>query len=125
MRTSTPTDDLPKDISKELGNIDKRSIELLMTHLDRASPGAHAQHMMLVDVMETHARMHRHRYFTLRFYRELVEKEGISGADQRFLTADLNRAGEFYSDNVHGDFYQQQRELFTKVNNLEPGDDGK
>ncbi|KAI9511763.1 hypothetical protein F5148DRAFT_229446 [Russula earlei] len=98
------------EISRGLGNFDRRTLELLLTKLDTVPPPTHLSDLRIVQLMETHGRERRWRYFTFAAYREIVANEKLDDRDGPYPSADLSNVGNF-APFVVEDFYSDITEL--------------
>lgn len=121
---------LRQEISRQLGNFDRRTLELLLTRLDKVSPPSHLSDLRIVQLMETHGRERRWRYFTLASYREIVDNEKLDDQDGPYSSVDFSNLGNFASF-VAEDFYSNATELnrftdyaLTRAGKVEDGEDG-
>ncbi|KAI0274891.1 hypothetical protein BC834DRAFT_850125 [Gloeopeniophorella convolvens] len=94
------------EISEALGNFDKRTLELLLTKLEKVPPPSHLAHLRVAQLMETHGRERRWRYFTVASYRAIIANEKLDDHDSPYSSVDFSNVGgftplaaeEFYSD---------------------------
>ena len=121
---------LRQEISRQLGNFDRRTLELLLTRLDKVSPPSHLSDLRIVQLMETHGRERRWRYFTLASYREIVDNEKLDDQDGPYSSVDFSNLGNF-APFVAEDFYSNVTELnrftdytLTRAGKVEDGEDG-
>lgn len=84
-----------QEICTALGNFDKRTIELLLTRAVKAPPPSHLRDLGTVDVMETHGRERRHRYFTNATYRAVLTSENLQDGSAPHNEMDSSHIGEF------------------------------
>jgi len=119
-----------QDLSRQLGNFDRRTLELLLTRLDKVSPPSHLSDLRIVQLMETHGRERRWRYFTFASYREIIANEKLDDQDGPYSSVDFSNVGNF-APFVAEDFYSDVAELnhftdyaFTKAGKVEDGEDG-
>ncbi|TFK57634.1 hypothetical protein OE88DRAFT_1620407 [Heliocybe sulcata] len=109
------------DLSENLGQFDKRTIELLMTRLEKHPPPAHLSDLGVADVMETYGRERRHRYYTVAAYNALLAQEKLHDSQDRY-SRDFSSVGDFlhvdgssfYEDEAaliwHQDYSKEQRQ---------------
>jgi hypothetical protein len=98
-------------ISNALCNLDKRSIELLLSRAEKNPAPSHLRDLAVVGVMESHGRERRNRYFTLASYRELINQENIDHPGNAHANIDLSDVGGF----THFDldvFYEEKQAMF-------------
>ncbi|KDQ54862.1 hypothetical protein JAAARDRAFT_352005 [Jaapia argillacea MUCL 33604] len=108
------------ELSDALGHLDKRTIELLMTRLDKYPPPAHLSDLGIAELMETHGRERRHRYYTVTSYRTLVVQESLHDSTSRYAEADFSSVGEFLPmDQNH--FYEDPNSLVQYQDNFKAG----
>jgi oxalate---CoA ligase len=114
-----------QEISKALGNFDRRTLELLLSKLDKAPPPSHLSDLRIVQLMETHGRERRWRYFTFASYRDIIANEKLDDQDGPYASVDFSNVGNF-APFVAGDFYADIAELsritdyaFTKSGKVE------
>ncbi|KZT22146.1 hypothetical protein NEOLEDRAFT_1138493 [Neolentinus lepideus HHB14362 ss-1] len=85
------------ELSENLGQFDKRTIELLMTRLEKYPPPPHLSDLGVAEMMETHGRERRHRYYTVAAYRELVAQENLHDSESQYAKVDFSSVGDFLS----------------------------
>jgi len=119
-----------QDLSRQLGNFDRRTLELLLTRLDKVSPPSHLSDLRIVQLMETHGRERRWRYFTFASYREIIANEKLDDQDGPYSSVDFSNVGNF-APFVAEDFYSDVAELnhftdyaFTRAGKVEDGEGG-
>ncbi|KAI0304649.1 hypothetical protein BC826DRAFT_977421 [Russula brevipes] len=95
------------EISRELGNFDRRTLELLLTKLEKVPPPTHLNDLRIVQLMETHGRERRWRYFTFSSYRQIIAKEKLDDKDSPYSSVDLSSVGDF-APCAAEDFYSDQ-----------------
>jgi hypothetical protein len=78
-----------------LRNFDKRTIELLLARSERNVPPSHLLDLCIVGIMETSGRERRHRYYTLRHYRQFINEESLDNESSPCKDVDLNDVGGF------------------------------
>ncbi|KAG6333065.1 hypothetical protein ID866_6027 [Astraeus odoratus] len=103
-----------QEICSALGNFDKRTIELLLTRAAKNPLPSHLRDLATIDVMETHGRERRHRYFTLAAYKMAMTAENLQGADAAHGEVDLSRVGEFAEFDAKV-FYTNSANLFDHL----------
>ena len=78
--------------------------------MEHHPPPPHLADMTIVQVLETHGRERRYRYFTLSGYVELITREGFEEPTGCYTSKDLAHTGGFLD--VHkADFYETRNEL--------------
>ncbi|KAH9081835.1 hypothetical protein EDB83DRAFT_2310160 [Lactarius deliciosus] len=115
------------EISGALGNFDRRTLELLLTKLEKVPPPTHLSDLGIAQLMETHGRERRWRYFTVASYRTIIANEKLDDQDGPYSSTDFSNVGNF-APLVAEDFYGDTTELnrfmdyaFNRV--AKPGDD--
>lgn len=99
-----------QELSDRLGSYDKKTLELLISRMERQAPPPHLADLSVVQLSETHGRERRHRFFTLEGYSNLVAREGLEQPSTRYTVEDLARAGYFMLERKM-DFYETQDDL--------------
>jgi hypothetical protein len=99
-----------QEISAELGNFDRRTLELLLTKMDKVPPPTHLSDLRIVQLMETHGRERRWRYFTFASYREIIANEKLDDQDGPYSSVDFSNVGNF-APFVAEDFYSDVAEF--------------
>lgn len=99
-----------QEISAELGNFDRRTLELLLTKMDKVPPPTHLSDLRIVQLMETHGRERRWRYFTFASYREIIANEKLDDQDGPYTSVDFSNVGNF-APFLAEDFYSDVAEL--------------
>jgi len=99
-----------QEISRELGNFDRRTLELLLTKLDKVPPPTHLSDLRIVQLKETHGRERRWRYFTFAYYRKIIANEKLDDQDGPYPSVDFSNVGNF-APFVTEDFYNDVDEL--------------
>lgn len=84
-----------QELSDTLGRFDKRTIELLMTRLEKYPPPAHIADLGVAELMETHGRERRHRYYTVAAYHALVARENLHDSTSRYTNFEFSSVGDF------------------------------
>ncbi|KAH9050483.1 hypothetical protein EDB84DRAFT_1449184 [Lactarius hengduanensis] len=98
------------EISGALGNFDRRTLELLLTKLEKVPPPTHLSDLGIAQLMETHGRERRWRYFTVASYRTIIANEKLDDQDGPYSSADFSNVGNF-APLVAEDFYGDTTEL--------------
>ncbi|EJD04259.1 uncharacterized protein FOMMEDRAFT_106841 [Fomitiporia mediterranea MF3/22] len=98
------------DLCDQLGSFDKRTLELLVSRMERQAPPPHLADLSIVQVLETHGRERRYRVFVLSAYSELVTREGFETPSTPYSLEDLSKAGGFLETN-ESDFYETRDDL--------------
>ncbi|KAF8506874.1 hypothetical protein F5888DRAFT_45373 [Russula emetica] len=98
------------EISAELGNFDRRTLELLLSKMDKVPPPTHLSDLRIIPLMETHGRERRWRYFTFASYREIIANEKLDDQDGPYSSVDFSNVGNF-APFVAEDFYGDVVEL--------------
>lgn len=78
--------------------------------MDKVTPPSHLSDLKLVQLMETHGRERRWRYFTFASYREIIANENLDDQDGPYSSVDLSNIGNF-APFVAEDFYSDVAEL--------------
>ncbi|KAI0308044.1 hypothetical protein B0F90DRAFT_1664967 [Multifurca ochricompacta] len=94
------------EISGALANFDRRTVELLLTKLEKVPPPSHLGDLRIVQLMETHGRERRWRYFTVASYREIIANEKLDDQDGPYSSVDFSGVGDFApfsADDFYGD----------------------
>jgi hypothetical protein len=99
-----------QEISSGLGNFDRRTLELLLTKMDKVPPPTHLSDLRIVQLMETHGRERRWRYFTFASYRKIIANEKLDDKDGPYSLVDFSNVGNF-APFVADDFYSDVVEL--------------
>ncbi|TDL28869.1 hypothetical protein BD410DRAFT_738661 [Rickenella mellea] len=84
------------ELSTRVGDFDRRTLELLLTRLEKYPPPPHLADLGIAQVMETHGRERRHRYFTISGYKALVEQERLDDPNDHYAHRDLSASGGFF-----------------------------
>ncbi|KAG8848244.1 hypothetical protein FRB91_010998, partial [Serendipita sp. 411] len=82
-----------KDLSASLGLFDGRTVEKVLTRLSSRVPPRHLVHLHPVVVMESIGKMRRQRYYTLKHYQAMLQKQNIP--DDRYSWACMDDVGNF------------------------------
>ena len=93
-----------------MGNFDRRTLELLLTKLEKVPPPTHLSDLGIAQLMETHGRERRWRYFTVASYRAIIANEKLDDQDGPYSSVDFSNVGNF-APLVAEDFYEDTTEL--------------
>ncbi|KAI0786110.1 hypothetical protein C8Q75DRAFT_304194 [Abortiporus biennis] len=96
------------ELTASLCNFDKRIVELLLSRLEKYSPPPHLADLGITQLTETHGRERRFRYFTLKNYRVVAEKEKFDAS--HYSEIDISQAGGFLPLDPSS-FYETQEDL--------------
>ena len=72
--------------------------------MDKVPPPTHLTDLRIVQLMETHGRERRWRYFTFASYREIIANEKLDDQDGPYSCVDFSNVGNF-APFVAEDFY--------------------
>ncbi|KZV74696.1 hypothetical protein PENSPDRAFT_741986 [Peniophora sp. CONT] len=113
------------DIVAALGNFDRRTLELILSRADRTAPPSHLADLRVAQMLETHGKERRYRFYTLAHYASIVEREGLDDSTGPYANAStvLEGAGGFAAFRRE-DFYENDRELRAYVDEF-TGEDAK
>ncbi|KAH9178894.1 hypothetical protein EDB89DRAFT_2111752 [Lactarius sanguifluus] len=115
------------EISGALGNFDRRTLELLLTKLEKVPPPTHLSDLGIAQLMETHGRERRWRYFTVASYRTIITNEKLDDQDGPYSSADFSNVGNFaplVAEDFYGDTIELNRFMDYAFNRVaKPGDD--
>jgi hypothetical protein len=78
--------------------------------MDKAPPPTHLSDLRIVQLMETHGRERRWRYFTFASYREIIANEKLDDQDGPYSLVDFSNVGNF-APYVAEDFYSDVAEF--------------
>lgn len=78
--------------------------------MDKAPPPTHLSDLRIVQLMETHGRERRWRYFTFASYREIIANEKLDDQDGPYSLVDFSNVGNF-APFVAEDFYSDVAEF--------------
>ncbi|KAA1468493.1 hypothetical protein DENSPDRAFT_833797 [Dentipellis sp. KUC8613] len=102
------------EICSAIGNFDKRTVELLLTRLEKYPPPSHLSDLGVAQLMETHGRERRYRYYTIASYRAIVSRENLDDSGSRYASADFSNVGGFAPIDAD-EFYESESELMACV----------
>ncbi|KAJ7225932.1 hypothetical protein GGX14DRAFT_548620 [Mycena pura] len=110
------------ELATALCQFDKRTIELLLTRVEKFPPPPHLSDLGIAGLMETNGRERRNRYYTIGSYRALVAQENLDQSSAGYSDVDLGQVGDFYpfgpeafySDNA-ALIKHQDREMKMKI----------
>ncbi|VDB93398.1 unnamed protein product [Peniophora sp. CBMAI 1063] len=113
------------DIVSALGNFDRRTLELILSRADRTSPPSHLADLRVSQMLETHGKERRYRFYTLRHYAAVVAREGLDDSRGPYAgaTEELEGAGGFMECRGE-EFYEGEEELRGFVDEF-TGEDAK
>jgi hypothetical protein len=100
-----------QEISRQLCDFDRRTIELLLQRLEKSPPPAHLLDLGVTVVIETHGRERRNRYFSYQSYKTLLERENFGEADALYSSIDLSQCGGFLPISSE-QFYKSEDQLY-------------
>ncbi|THH21010.1 hypothetical protein EW146_g465 [Bondarzewia mesenterica] len=83
------------EISTTLGNFDKRTIELLLTRLEANPPLSHISDLGIAQLMESHARERRFRYYTVLNCQQVIARDKLDSTRIKYSSVDCSGAGGF------------------------------
>ncbi|KAL5534526.1 hypothetical protein ACEPAG_989 [Sanghuangporus baumii] len=112
LRESSSTGATLNELSDRLGSYDKKTLELLISRMERQPPPPHLADLSVVQLSETHGRERRHRFFTFEGYAKLVAREGLEQPQTWYSAEDLVKAGDFMQDR-EDEFYESHDDLQT------------
>ncbi|EPQ61082.1 hypothetical protein GLOTRDRAFT_113540 [Gloeophyllum trabeum ATCC 11539] len=112
------------ELSDTLGRFDKRTIELLMTRLEKYPPPAHIADLGVAELMETHGRERRHRYYTVAAYHALVARENLHDSTSRYTNFEFSSVGDFLPVDLSL-FYENEAALLWHQDNTIDQKQGK
>ncbi|KAL5495552.1 hypothetical protein ACEPAI_1015 [Sanghuangporus weigelae] len=112
LQESSSTGATLNELSDRLGSYDKKTLELLISRMERQPPPPHLADLSVVQLSETHGRERRHRFFIFEGYAKLVAREGLEQPSTRYSAEDLVKAGNFMQD-LEDDFYETHDDLQT------------
>ena len=78
--------------------------------MDKVPPPTHLSDLRIVQLMETHGRERRWRYFTFASYREIITNEKLDDQDGPYSLVDFSNVGNF-APFVAEDFYSEVAEI--------------
>ena len=78
--------------------------------MDKVPPPTHLSDLRIVQLMETHGRERRWRYFTFASYREIIANEKLDDQDGPYSLVDFSNVGNF-APFVAEDFYSEVAEI--------------
>ena len=85
-----------------------------MTRMEKNPPPLHLADLSIVQVLETHGRERRYRFFSVTAYNDLLQKEGLDGIRVSFSNEELAEAGAF-SQLKGADFYSEGKESLVHL----------
>ncbi|KAJ7593112.1 hypothetical protein C8J56DRAFT_1013301 [Mycena floridula] len=101
------------ELSRALGDFDRRTLELLLTRAEKYPSPAHLADLQVAGIMETAGRERRHRYFTVAGYQSLVSQENLDKASAGgHADVDVSGAGAFLAIEP-ALFYENEESLGT------------
>ncbi|KAJ7596727.1 hypothetical protein C8J56DRAFT_295687 [Mycena floridula] len=96
LESAGPTGMTLSELSTNLCEFDRRTLELLLMRAERDPPPSHLADLQVAGIMESCGRERRHRYFTVAAYQTLVEQEHLDKEAAGFATdIDVSGAGGF------------------------------
>ncbi|KAH8120510.1 hypothetical protein DFH11DRAFT_1685786 [Phellopilus nigrolimitatus] len=98
------------ELSDRLGSFDKRTLELLISRMERQAPPPHLADLSVIQVLEFHGRERRYRFFTLSGYSGLMAREGFEEPSGRYNSRDVAGAKGFL-EVCEADFYETPDQL--------------
>ncbi|KAI0032488.1 hypothetical protein K488DRAFT_49752 [Vararia minispora EC-137] len=107
------------DLATTLHNFDKRTLELLLSRLEKSPPPPHLTDLHVTQMMETHGKERRYRYYTLAAYRDIITREGLDDTDA-YAGVSLERAHGF-AVVKDTDFYETEEQRDRFVNEFKGG----
>lgn len=111
-----------QELFVQLDSFDKRTIEQALIHMKSQSILPHLADLAVVDVLETHGRERRYRYFTSASYSQLLAHEGMDANLNSKTPQDPSAVGGFML--VEGvEFFKDLNELNTYLEGWGRGDD--
>ncbi|KAI0320447.1 hypothetical protein OF83DRAFT_1213502 [Amylostereum chailletii] len=105
------------ELSTALSNFDRRTLELLLSRLDKYPPPSHLADLRIAQLMETHGKERRYRYFTLASYQAIVDREKLDDSNGPYAGISLDNVGGF-APIAADDFYDDCAALEEYVDNL-------
>lgn len=102
-----------QELSINLSSFDKRTLEIMLTRMEKNPPPSHLADLGTIYVAETHGRERRRRYFTVANYQALVTREG----HETTVNVDLSRTGGF-SELHEKQFFNTLEELAHYTDNF-------
>ncbi|CCM00318.1 uncharacterized protein FIBRA_02348 [Fibroporia radiculosa] len=109
------------DLSASLCNFDRRTVELLLSRLEKDPPPLHLADLGIAQIGETHGRERRYKYYTVANFRVIAENEKLEG--DPYVDVDLSQAGDFMHMEA-ASFYSDEQELLKHVSEYKRADDG-
>ncbi|KAI0047812.1 hypothetical protein FA95DRAFT_1558689 [Auriscalpium vulgare] len=93
-------------LSEALGNFDRRTLELLLTRLEKFPPPSHLSDLGVAQMMENFGRERRYRYYTLAHYRAVVVRDQLDDSSGAYAKVDFSKVGQFAPVSA-GEFYEE------------------
>ncbi|EMD41648.1 hypothetical protein CERSUDRAFT_128608, partial [Gelatoporia subvermispora B] len=108
------------ELTAALNDFDRRTIELILTRLEKDPPPPHLSDLGIAQLGETHGRERRYKYFTIANFRVVALRENFE--DSRYLNVDLSHVGDFLplDDSL---FYKDDTNLAQYVDNYKSKQD--
>ncbi|KAI0935940.1 hypothetical protein AcV5_004217 [Taiwanofungus camphoratus] len=108
------------ELSVALCDFDRRTVELLLSRLEKDPPPSHLGDLGIAQLGETHGRERRYKYYTIAHYQTVAANEKFE--DSRYLDIDLDKTGGFLSIDK-SQFYEDDATLVKYVDELKVGQD--
>ncbi|KAI5123716.1 hypothetical protein M0805_000310 [Coniferiporia weirii] len=124
MQDSSATGITLNELSDHLNSFDKRTLELLISRMERQAPPSHLADLCIIQVLETHGRERRYRFFTLSGYSELMAREGLQQPSSRYTSQDLAITRGF-NEACGTDFYEICDDLAEHLSRWSGGSSGR
>ncbi|OCH96710.1 hypothetical protein OBBRIDRAFT_787280 [Obba rivulosa] len=110
------------ELTAALNDFDRRTVELILSRLEKDPPPSHLSDLGIAQLGETHGRERRYKYFTVVNYRVIALRENFE--DSRYLDVDLSNVGGFLPVN-ESVFYNDGDSLVQYVDNYKSKQEGK
>ncbi|KAL6299663.1 hypothetical protein BKA93DRAFT_741989 [Sparassis latifolia] len=81
------------ELSNALCDFDRRTVELLLSRLEKDPPPLHLSDLGVAQLGETHGREKRYKYYTVAHYRTIATREKFE--ESRYLDVDCSSVGTF------------------------------
>ncbi|KAF5384735.1 hypothetical protein D9757_006233 [Collybiopsis confluens] len=112
------------ELSSALCQFDRRTIELILTRVEKFHPPPHLGDIGVAALLENNGRERRHRYFTVSAYRALVEQENLDKSTAGYADVDFDNVGGFAHIDAAG-FYKDEEELYHYQDSFKDDDPAK
>lgn len=109
-----------QELSTRLGNFDRRTLEMMLSRMEKYTPPSNLADLQPVQVLETHGRERRYRFFLKAHYQALAIREGLQEEVDKENTLDGSQIGGF-SSAYPAQFYTTMAQLYNYQDSYKDG----